>query len=141
MTKSIIAATALAVLALTPIATATSAHAQQQPPTYRIPNNDPDPTPTSTPSCTDELGYLRRVHAHELAAVKDSNRVWVTPICENEDSAFRTAGNAGKLRMAIAANPAIVEALEEKVFVPDDVVGVRMIDPQTALIYVLAFHR
>jgi hypothetical protein len=100
----------------------------------------PEPAP-STYSCTDELGYLRRVHASELAPVKDPTQVWVTPICENEDSAFRTVGNAGKLRTAIAANQAMEAALEDKAFGPDDVVGVRMTGPDTVILYVLPFHR
>ena len=144
MTKSIIAATALAILALAPIAAATSsAHAQQllrvTPTTPNYPDYDPEPS-VHTP-CTDQLGYLRRVYAKELAPVKDWTQVWVTPICENEDSVFRTAGNAGKLRSAIAANSAMQKALKSKTFGPDDVVGVRMTGPETAILYVLPFHK
>jgi hypothetical protein len=141
MTKAIIAATALAVLALAPIAAATSAYAQWQPPTHRIPGNDPDPRRSSTYSCADELGYLRRVHASELAPVADWTQVWVTPICENGDSMFRTAGNAGKLRMAIAANSAMQKALKDKAFGPEDVVGIRMTGIDTLILYVHPFHK
>ena len=141
MTKAIIAATALAILALTPIAAATSAHAQRVP-TYPTPNYpDYDPKPSVDTPCTDQLGHLRRVYAKELAPVKDWTQVWVTPICENEDSVFRTAGNAGKLRSAIAANSAMQKALKSKTFGPDDVVGVRMTGPDTTILYVLPFHK
>lgn len=139
MTKAIIAATALAILALAPIAAATSAHAQNLvrvvPTTPNYP--DYDPKPSVDTSCTDELGYLRRVYAKELAPVKDWTQVWVTPICENEDSVFRTAGNAGKLRSAIAANSAMQKALKAKTFGPDDVVGIRMTGPDTTILYVV----
>lgn len=143
MTKSIIAATALAILALAPIAAATTSAQAQQQPTYRIPDKDPDPKPrqSSTYSCTDELGYLRRVHAGELAPVKDWTKVWVNPICVTEDSMFRTAGNAGKLRAAIAANAAMQKALKEKAFGPDDVVGIRMTGVDKLILYVHPFHR
>ncbi|HEV7276309.1 MAG TPA: hypothetical protein VGN80_08480 [Devosiaceae bacterium] len=141
MNTSIIAATALAVLALAPIATATSVQAQQQPPTHRIPTPDPDPAPATTYSCTEELGHLRRVYATELAAIDHPNKVWVTPICVNLDSVFRTDGNAGSLRAAIAANPAIQYALAAKDFRPEDVVGVRMTGEDKGTIYVHPFHR
>ncbi len=122
---------------------ASAAHAQSPTvPGATVPGGPdiPEPAP-STYSCTDELGYLRRVRASELAPVKDSTKVWVTPICENEDSTFRTAGNAGKLRTAIAANRAMQKALKEKAFGPDDVVGVRMTGTDTLILYVLPFHK
>ena len=138
MNTSIIAAAALAVLALAPIATATSVQAQQT--RTSTPNYPDDPGPVSTYSCTEALGHLRRVYPEEIAAVDHPTKVWVTPICVNEDSVFRTDGNAGSLRAAIAANPAIQQALAEQSFGPEDVVGVRMTGPDTGNILVHPFH-
>jgi len=138
MNTSIIAAAALAVLALAPIATATSVQAQVRQQT--TPNYPDDPGPVSTFSCTEALGHLRRVYPEEIAAVDHPTKVWVTPICINEDSVFRSDGNAGSLRAAIAANPAIQQALAEQSFGPEDVVGVRMTGPDTGNIFVHPFQ-
>ena len=140
MNTSIIAAAALAVLALAPIATATSVQAAPPRGQSTTPNNPDDPAPVSTYSCTEALGHLRRVYPEEIAAVDHPTKVWVTPICINEDSVFRSDGNAGSLRAAIAANPAIQQALAEQSFGPEDVVGVRMTGPDTGNILVHPFH-
>ena len=144
MNTSIIAATALAVLALAPITTATSVQAQfaaAPGQSTRIPDNYPEPAPATTYSCTEELGHLRRVYSSELAAIDDPGKVWVTPICVTLDRVFRTDGNAGSLRAAIASNPAIRQALEGKAFRPEDVVGVRMTGKDKGTIYVHPFHK
>ncbi|HEV7276091.1 MAG TPA: hypothetical protein VGN80_07385 [Devosiaceae bacterium] len=103
------------------------------PTTYGSPE-DPESS-TSTYSCSDELGYLRRVYAGELAPVQDPTQVWVTPICVG-DSMFRTDGNAGSIRSAIASNDAMLEALQRKAFTPENVVGVRMIGEDKVTLYV-----
>lgn len=115
------------------LASASAAYAQVPggPPRTTV----PDPKPTTTYSCTDELGHLRRVHVEELAPVQDPGNVWVTPICV-DDTVFRTAGNAGALRTAIASNRAMEAALEDKAFGPDDVVGVRMTALDKVILYV-----
>ena len=138
MNTSIIAAAALAVLALAPIATATSVQAQVRQQT--TPNYPDDPGPVSTFSCTEALGHLRRVYPEEIAAVDHPTKVWVTPICVSEDSVFRSDGNAGALRSAIASNRAILRALADKSFRPEDVVGVRMTGPDKGTIYVHPFQ-
>lgn len=141
MTKALIAATALALLALSPLAVATGVQAQRQPKTHHIPDGQPEPQPTSTYSCSEKLGYLRRVHASELAQVTDWTKVWVNPICVDQDQMFRNAGNAGKLRAAIAANAAMQKALDAKAFGPDDVVGIRMTDVDKLILFVHPFHK
>jgi hypothetical protein len=105
----------------------------------KVPGGPDHPAP-STYSCSEELGHLRRVHVGELAAVQDPTRVWVTPICVG-DRMFRSDGNAGALRSAIAANDAMAAALEAGAFTPDDVVGVRMIGEDTVTLYVHPLDR
>ena len=95
----------------------------------------PEPTPSTTYSCSDELGYLRRVHAAELGGVQDPTQVWVTPICVG-DNMFRTDGNAGALRSTIADSDIMMAALDAANFKPEDVVGVRMMGPATVALYV-----
>lgn len=118
------------------LAAASAAYAQAAIPTTTVPGGPdlPQPAP-STYSCSDELGYLRRVHTAELAGVQDPSRVWVTPICVG-DNMFRTEGNAGALRGAIANSKVLSAALDAKTFRPEDVVGVRMIDARTVTLYV-----
>ena len=129
----LLSATLFAAFTLT---AASAAHAQAT-----IPGGPsiPEPAP-STYSCSEGLGHLRRVHAAELGGVQDPARVWVTPICLG-DNMFRTDGNAGALRGAIAGSQVMLVALEASAFRPEDVVGVRMIDAGTVTLYVNPFHR
>jgi hypothetical protein len=123
------------------VALASPASAQWGAPGTTTPNNPETPEPATEQSCTEALGHLRRVYASELVPVAESHKVWVTPICMDEDSVFRTAGNAGTLRMAIASNPATRKALQVKNFHPEDVVGVRMTARDVVILYVHPFHR
>jgi hypothetical protein len=101
---------------------------------------DYNPGGGSTYQCTEPLGHLRRVYEEELEEITNPNHVSVTPICVGEDTVFRTDGNAGALRGAIADNDAIMEALFRKNFGSDDVVGVRMIGDDKVLIIVHQFQ-
>lgn len=107
------------------------------------PNNPKTPNKPSadTYSCRDQLGFLRRVYDDELDGISDSNRVWVTPVCEGEDfGLMRSDGNAGALRGHIASNEAIMHALLGKDFRPDDVVGIRMTSEDSVILYVHPFR-
>ena len=95
----------------------------------------------STYDCSTQLGYLRRVYEEDLDNIEDPNLVSVVPICVGESyGVMRADGNAGALRNAIADNDAITEALFLKNFGPDDVVGIRMTDDDTATFYVHPMH-
>lgn len=135
---SIVAAAVTAAISLAPIPVVTGPAVAQ----FRVPTpNDPEPA-VSTYSCRNELGYLRRVYEDELDQVEDANRVWVTPVCMGEDfGLIRNEGNAGALRAGIADSEAMMRALRQKAFGPDDVVGIRMIREDTVILYVHPFHR
>lgn len=133
---SIVAAAVTAAISLAPIPVVTGPAVAQ-----RASPNDPKPA-VSTYSCRNELGYLRRVYEDELDQVEDANRVWVTPVCMGEDfGLIRNEGNAGALRAGIADSEAMMRALRQKAFGPDDVVGIRMIREDTVILYVHPFHR
>lgn len=90
----------------------------------------------STYSCGSELGYLRRVYPEQIDSVLDEDQVSVVPVCEDEDGSLRNAGNAGALRMHIADNEAMVVALGDATYSPEDVVGVRMTGDESIILYV-----
>src|SRR5690606_29519110 len=97
----------------------------------------------TTYSCANELGLLRRVYEEQLDAVDSSMNVSVVPVCMGEDyGLMRNDGNAGALRQTIASNDAMVDALDDKNFLSDDVVGVRMTGEEKVILYVHQFrHR
>ena len=90
--------------------------------------------------CTAPLGHLRRVYEEELEAIDNPVNVTIVPICLGEDGMFRNDGNAGTLRLAIADNEALMEALFRGNFGSDDVVGIRLVDDDKAIVYVFPFH-
>jgi hypothetical protein len=91
----------------------------------------------TTYNCGDDLGRLRRVFPQEIQSVYDEDRVSVLPICEGEDvGLLRSEGNAGALRKHIAQNEAMVVALGDRDFGPEDVVGVRMTGKDKVILYV-----
>jgi hypothetical protein len=90
--------------------------------------------------CTAPLGHLRRVYEEQLEDINNPALVSVIPICVGADGMFRSDGNAGTLRLAIADNEAMTEALFRKNFGSDDVVGIRVIDDETVILYVFPFH-
>jgi hypothetical protein len=90
--------------------------------------------------CTAPLGHLRRVYEEQLEDINNPALVSVIPICVGADGMFRSDGNAGTLRLAIADNEAMSEALFRKNFGSDDVVGIRVIDDETVILYVFPFH-
>jgi hypothetical protein len=98
---------------------------------------------SSTYSCTNDLGLLRRVYEEQLDAIDNPLHVSVVPVCMGEDyGVMLTDGNAGALRQAIASNDAIVDALGDRNFLSEDVVGVRMTGDDTVILYVHQFrHR
>lgn len=131
MHKLSIATAALAVAVMTGAAAAQPSTAPQR--THE---------PGDTYDCTEPLGHLRRVYEEELDAVVDPVRVWVTPICINEDPGpIRNAGNSGALRAHIASNAAMRDALFDANFGPDDVVGIRMTGEDSLILFVYPFHR
>jgi hypothetical protein len=137
---SIVAAAVTAAITLAPIPVFIGPAAAQVLTHVPSPNN-PRIHKGSTYNCSNDLGYLRRVYEEELDQIGDSNRVWVTPVCEGEDYGhLRSEGNAGALRSHIASNDAIMRALFRKDFRPEDVVGVRMTGEDSVIIFVHPFH-
>jgi hypothetical protein len=100
----------------------------------RPPRDVPD---ASTYTCGGEVGYLRRVFPEQLEAVIDEREVTITPVCEGVDNAMRNDGNASALRPQIAQNEAMVIALGDAAYEPEDVVGVRMIGEGKVILYVI----
>lgn len=91
----------------------------------------------STQSCSNELGYLRRVYEEEVGGIE---RVSVVPVCENEDyGVMRSDGNAGAIRQALGDNDDVQEALQAANFGIEDVIGVLMTGDESAVIYVHPF--
>ena len=89
-------------------------------------------------SCGVQFGTLRQVFPDEVAGITDEVRVWVTPICES-DELMRSDGNAAYLRPTIAENEVLVDALQLKDYLPDDVFAVRMMGDDTINLYVHHF--
>lgn len=134
---TLFAAISLTALSLAPLPVLTGAALGQAaiPPrcTAQVcPGGDPG---ESTYQCSNELGYLRRVYEDELELIENPNNVSIMPVCEGF-GVFRNDGNAGGLRVAIADNDAMMEALFLKNFRSEDVVGVRMTDEDKVILYV-----
>lgn len=138
---TLIAALSLTAVTLSPIPVVTGvAYAQCSPTaTFCPPSQNPS---GSTYSCTNELGYLRRVYEEDLEAIENPNLVSIVPVCMGESyGVMRADGNAGALRQAIADNDAMTEALDLKSFGSDDVVGIRMTGEDAVILYVHEFHK
>lgn len=134
-----LAAAAIAVMVASPVPVLTGAAYAQA---ACGPNHCPPNPGPSTYECSDQLGYLRRVYEAELAEVDDSDLVSVVPICMGESyGMMRSDGNAGALRGIIADSDAMTEALFRKNFVPDDVVGIRMVGDEEVVLFVHPMHR
>jgi hypothetical protein len=96
---------------------------------------------SSTYTCGNELGMLRRVYEEELEVIDNPLNVAVVPVCTGEDyGVMRSDGNAGALRQVIAQNDAMTDALDLKNFGSDDVVGIRMTSEDKVILYVHEFH-
>lgn len=95
---------------------------------------------SSTISCGDQLGVLKRVFPAEVLGVDDSNRVWITEFCP-ASSLMRSDGNAAYLRTAIAKNDVLTEILSEHGYHVDDVFAVKMMGDDTVSLYVHDFGR
>ena len=85
--------------------------------------------------CQDHLGGLNRIDPAALAAVVDPQRVWVTEYCVNH-SVLPSEGNAAGRRGAIADNDAMVTALRQKGYSPNDVFAIKMMGDDTVTLYV-----
>ncbi len=92
----------------------------------------------SPESCGEQLGHLKRVYPAEVEGVDDEYRVWITEFCPGEDL-MRSEGNAAYLRTTIADNDVLVEMLQRKGHVPDDVYAVKMMGDDTISLYVHRF--
>jgi hypothetical protein len=137
--------TAVVALALTLTAlTGSPSFATNEFPEDRPPIDIPRDEPRGDYSdydCSDQLGYLRRVYEEQIDLIIDDDRVSVVPVCEGSDYGFfRNAGNVGTLRTHISYNDAIMDALGQRNYDANDVVGVRMIDDDAAIIFVHRFH-
>jgi hypothetical protein len=91
---------------------------------------------SSTYSCGNDLGYLRRVHAEEISALQFGARVSISPVCEDGERSLRNEGNAGALRRQIAETPVLATALADKAYRAEDVVGVRVVGDNVVILYV-----
>jgi hypothetical protein len=132
-----IAAFVIAGLTIAPVPVLTGAAYAQRCPTFAS-NYPCNSSSSSTYTCSSELGHLRRVYEEDLEVISDPNLVSVVPICLGEDyGIMRSDGNAGALRMTIASNDAMMEALwEQGDFEPDDVIGIRMTGDEEVILYV-----
>ena len=92
---------------------------------------------TSTYTCGNELGYLRRVYEEQVDGIADAS---IVAVCDGEDFGFmRSEGNAGAIRQHLADNEAVMDALDLTNFRVDDVIAVRMTGDDSAIIYVHTF--
>src|SRR5688572_29208096 len=124
---TILALASLTTLAIAVLPATTGAALAQRQPCTGAYCDDNNPGGGDTYSCTDQLGYLRRVYEDQLEVIDNPNHVSIMPICIGEDyGVFRNDGNAGALRSVIADNEAMTKALFLKNFGSDDVIGVRM---------------
>ena len=92
------------------------------------------------PSCSDQLGHLKRVFPAEVLGVDNHYRVWVTELCPASEL-MRSDGNAAYLRTSIAQNDVLLDMLGEKGFHYDDVFAVKMMGDDTISLYVHHFDR
>ncbi|MBK8085915.1 MAG: hypothetical protein IPK28_19950 [Devosia sp.] len=104
-----------------------------------VPNNNKIPN-SPTYQCDEQIGYLKRVHRSEVAAVDDGYRVWVTELCPTF-GLMRSEGNAAYLRTTIAENDVLTEVLQRRAYSADDVFAVRMMGDGTIALYVHRFGR
>lgn len=132
-TKTALLALTVAISTLSSFA-ATSANAYWKP-TYE----GRRPQVSTTYKCGQELGYLKRVYEGDVAELE---RVSIVPMCDGEDyGLMRSEGNAGALRLAMADNSAVMEALDAANFRVDDVIGIRITGDEKAILYVHTFFR
>jgi hypothetical protein len=137
---SVLAAFSVAALTVAPLPVITGAAYAQSRCTFTANYCTPD-APATTDSCKNELGHLRRVYEEQLEAIEDPRRVSIVPICIGESyGVMRSDGNAGALRQTIADNDAMMEALFDKNFRYDDVIGIRMTGEESVVLYVHPFH-
>jgi hypothetical protein len=137
---SVLAAFSIAALTVAPLPVITGTASAQRLPCTANYCQGPSGT-TTTESCKSELGHLRRVYEEQLEQIEDPLRVSVVPVCLTEDyGIMRSDGNAGALRQTIADNDAMLEALFDKNFRYDDVVGIRMTGDDSVILYVHPFH-
>ncbi len=139
---TILALVSLATLSTAILPATTGTALAQRVPCTASPNGCGGDTPggDSFDECTAPLGHLRRVYKEEIEEINNPALVSVVPICVGSDGMFRNDGNAGTLRLAIADNEAMTEALFRKNFGSDDVVGIRVIDDEKVILYVFPFH-
>ncbi|RYE48193.1 MAG: hypothetical protein EOP24_07230 [Hyphomicrobiales bacterium] len=95
---------------------------------------------TTTTSCGNQLGALKRVMPVEVLGVDSHYRVWVTEFCTSA-TLMRSDGNAAYLRTAIAKNDVLTDVLAERGFHADDVYAVKMMGDDTINLYVHNFGR
>ncbi|HEY9010389.1 MAG TPA: hypothetical protein VIN06_05180 [Devosia sp.] len=118
-----VVAAGLLTLALAP----TAVLAQAGLPAITHANNPNYPSSSEEPPCEYAMGHLRRVSVKQIKGIDDSWRVWIRPVCEDSPHApVRNMGNATQLIGAIGRNETLDEALGEKRYLADDVVGVQL---------------
>ena len=136
---SVLAAFSVAALTIAPLPVISgAAYAQRCSPnaTYCPPSQA-----ATTDSCKSELGHLRRVYEEQLEVIEDPLLVSIVPVCLGESyGVMRADGNAGALRQTIADNDAMMEALFDKNFRYDDVIGIRMTGEESVILFVHPLH-
>lgn len=95
---------------------------------------------STTVSCGDQLGALKRVFPAEVQGIDSHYRVWVTEFCPSS-SLMRADGNAAYLRTAIADNDVLTEMLSQHGYHADDVFAVKMMGDDTINLFVHEFGR
>lgn len=131
-----IAAIAGLVTALTTIASpaAVLTHVQR-------PNNNPG-TEATDPDCTAVLGYMRTPKGAEIMSLVAAH-IAIIPVCEdltvpgrNNYGPLFVNGNAELLRLPIARNTGLIDALRARDYDQNDVVSVRFGGSNSVILYV-----
>ncbi len=107
-----------------------------------IPGGPNNPSPSVEHNCPDEMGFMRRVSASEITAIRDRS-IWLQPVCEdltvwgkNNYGTLFLNGNVNVLRQPIARNPKLMSALRAKGYDQHDVVSLRFGGGNSVILYV-----
>jgi len=98
--------------------------------------------PSADEQCGAEMGYLRFIRKDVVQDIAPS-RVAILPVCENvslfdrfDSSRLFQEGNVSGLRGTIGQNGYLAEALYDKNYDADDVVGMRVNNEDLVILYV-----
>ena len=102
----------------------------------------PGSSTATDPDCTDIMGFMRSVKPGEIQSFS-GNRAVLIPVCEDGTMRTRNAygslfrdGNAELLRLPIARQPVMINALKVRDYDQHDVVSVRFSANNGVILYV-----